>query len=288
MGAIAGTLSPGPSLVNAGGENGDAAFSESLRSLNKPAEIHHKGWKRILKMGVAHYFRSHAVTARLVRTTPLPALSPVNGERGVGGSSPGEGVTRIELAPIRNVQWTSEKFVEMGGVKTALSGQFSRSRKAYFAVVPDGAPGPAFVSIEDLIDGDAGLLVNGVEYRMTLSPSVFDRLGSKILVRRAADGKEDQVTMRQIFDRVYRHGVPVGAGRKSLRMFYGQDVDDRGENPVEGKQESLAFLLQEGSDYTTFLIPLEAVPTDGTAGEFHLRSGLNLTLRLQSGILEAF
>ena len=276
-------------------KNSDASFADSLKGLTKTPIVLDEHWKKLIKIGVADYFRGHTVMVRRVRTVPLPAL-PVNGEGGVrsgeGGVRSGEGGlkirTKIELKPLRNRQWSSASFFSMGGIRTSLSGQFARSRKAYFAIFPDGAAAPAFISLDDLIDGDAGILVNRVEYRMTLSPNLFDRLGSKILVKRAADGTQNEVTMRRILDKVFLNGAAISAGGKAFRMFYGQDVDDRGEQPQEGKEESLAFLLAEGPDYTTFLIPLETVPTDGTAGEFQLRPGLNLTLRLKGGVLEAY
>ncbi len=94
--------------------------------------------------------------------------------------------------------------------------------------------------------------------------------------------------MRRILDQVYRKGVALDCGDKKFRLFFGQDVDDSGQSPVAGSQESIALLLPDGEGYMTFLVRLEEVPTDGSLGVFELREGLRLLLRVNDGKLQVF
>ena len=251
------------------GQSSDKSFSDSL---SKAQILPTDEFKKLVKIGVAQYFRSHTLTARKVGVSPAyPALQYA-----------------VTLAPLKNKQWTSAEFFPLGGLRTWLSGQFSRSRHAYFAVMPQGAPAPAFIPIEDLLDGDAGILVNKVEYRLTLLPNLFDRLGSKVVFRRpGAPGAPEDVSMRRILDKVYRNGVAIDYKGKAFRLFCGQDVDDSGGAPAPSSKESLALLLPEGDGYLTFLVPLEDVPTDDI-GLFELRPGLTMGLRLKGGTAEVY
>jgi hypothetical protein len=251
----------------------DFDFAKSLQGLTQQDPA----FKKLVKIGVAQYFRSHTFTAKLVAKRPAPGPSSGNGEK----------ENSVELAPLRNKQWSSAPFFTMGGLRTSFSGQFSRSRRAYFALLAEGAASPAFISLDDLLDGDAGILVNKMEYRLTLKPNFFDPPGSKLLIRQSGASEGQGVSMRKILDKVYRNGMALEHQGKKFRLFFGQDVDDSGQTPCAGSEESLALLLPEGDGYVTFLIHLEEVPAD-SIGVFELRDGLKLPLRLAKGSLEAY
>lgn len=248
----------------------DRSFFTTLTGLKPNDE-----WKKLLKVGLAQYFRQHTIRpegGRLRR--PAPGEKPVR---------------TVTLGPLRNRQWSSAVLFRIGGAPTALSGQFSRSGKAFFAVNPEGAAAPIFVSLDDMIDEKAAVTVNGRTYRVSLSPNLMDRLSSKVVFTSASDPNLSfGVTMKRILGLVYQDGNAFDWGGVSMRQFYGQDVDDASLPAAAGRMESVVFLLKQGEDYFTYLISKELIPTDGAVREFALKPGLALTLRIHNGVLEVF
>ncbi|MBI4051082.1 MAG: hypothetical protein HY400_01105, partial [Elusimicrobia bacterium] len=202
---------------------------------------------------------------------------------------PGEPFSRLDLSAVKNSHRKTTLKYPMGGVDTFISAQFSRDQKGYLSVwAPESVL--AFFNVEKLLDKDGIVAVRGKIYYVKLSPNIFDKLGSKIIIENQMNSREKySFKVRDLLKAVYETGYAVNFPDRAYRMAYYDEVTEKGGRVVlNPNQQMLVFgTHQSKDDYPTYWIDPNTIPSDGVA-VYTFYNGKKVGLRKLDNILEIY
>ena len=204
-----------------------------------------------------------------VFTVPLPAM--VRGSDGLSsvtpvafGVAPAVGTSQdVALDALLNRHLKTSLKFSMGGANVWVSGGFNRAQKPAVAITEDGKP-TRFFDVEALLDSPEILDVGSAKVQLSLSPSMTDLLGSKIVLTNVANKAEQKkITLREMLAAVAAAGDNASIGGQAYKVFYYDDIED---GQASTKTRSFAFILVDSAgEFHVFLIPAELIPGDRVA-----------------------
>lgn len=188
----------------------------------------------------------------------------------------------LKIDEIKNNNWRTSAQFPLNGKTATVGFSVSRAQEAYMSVLSQDAAVPPLVNIKGLLDGEKSVEVNGRAYAASLSPNIFDKMASKLRLK--GHGESRSFKIRELLAATAEKGFPLQVGAQAYRVFYFDDVDEKGGfGQVQPARQNISFVLKDKDDYQIFIIPAEQVPTDQLA-VYSLHNGARVGLqRLEDG-----
>lgn len=230
-------------------------------------------------------------TASLPRTGAMRGSGLILTGYTADATAAGEGKLDVALESIYNAARETELKYTMGGKETFFSGVYAKSSEGYLSLYIRGFS-PILYNVKRLIDRDKPLTIGGAKYRLSFGLNLRDLLGSSINIQ-SYDGRTTHYSfsMRQYLAAIWRVGHPLTIGGRAYKLFYYNEIDDQGKDPVRfsGSERLVVFTTQTGRDeYAPYYVEPSKIPTGNEMRIFELHGGTRVGLHMQGGTLEIF
>jgi hypothetical protein len=191
----------------------------------------------------------------------------------------------VELDRLHNKLLKTSVAETYSGRKFWLSGLFARDRTPYVSLVVEGQ-GQFIFNPRKLLSAKT-FAVDGKDYKIWVSPSIWNKWRSDIVIEPKDGGREWRVMARDMYRAYMETAETVAADGMSYRLLFFDAVD--GELKTDPAQKTLAFVHvdKEGMPDGVYLIALESVPASGR-GQYELHDGRKVWLRADKGRLEIY
>ncbi len=190
----------------------------------------------------------------------------------------------LELAPLLNAQLKTRLRYQIGGRTVWFGGTFDGNKTAYLSILFDGYQ-PLYFDVKGLLNGDRAFTVGAARYALSLSPNIFHRMHSRLILKDAGTGQElANFTVQDMLDAITAAGRPVSISGQGYHVYYTDGLNGGRPDPAH---RLFVFVYGAAQDFHIYLIPEASVPTDKLA-VFSMFNGLRVGLSRQDGHLKIY
>ena len=173
---------------------------------------------------------------------------------------------------------------QLSGRTVWFSGTFNHEKTAYGSILVEGQA-PMYFDVKALLNRDETVTIGGTNFTISLSPDIFNKLNSKIVVKNDSTGNEDaRFSVKNMLDAVSAVGQAVVLSDRAYKVYYGYDLKN---GRVDKDARLIMFIYGSGQDAQLYLIPEEQVPAD-RVGVFKMFKDQRVGLSRKDGRLQVY
>jgi hypothetical protein len=189
----------------------------------------------------------------------------------------------IALAPLLNRQLKTSLHWVLNGTTVWFGGAFDAKQNAYVSVMVDGSA-PLYFYVRGLLDQEQGIRIGARSYTLSLSPNIFHKLHSQIVLTDDASGQEVRFSIQDMLDAISAVGARARLSDQAYTVYYTDGLDGGRANPAK---RLFVFVYDQGGNFHVYLIPETLVPSDRLA-VFKMFDGKRVGLVARGGRLQVY